>query len=118
MNIPGVNGYKTKTNHIMETEKILGIEAARRAIDDEIKYILESHSMVVDHRHIGLLADIMTYKGTVLGITRFGITKMKDSTLTMASFEKTADILFDSAILGRKEEIKGVSDCIILGDSM
>mmetsp|Transcript_31838 Transcript_31838/g.28885 ORF Transcript_31838/g.28885 Transcript_31838/m.28885 type:complete len:330 (+) Transcript_31838:900-1889(+) len=118
MTIPGVDGCKTKTNHIMETESVLGIEAARRAIDDEIKYILKSHSMVVDHRHIGLLADVMTYKGIVLGITRFGITKMKDSTLTMASFEKTADILFDSAILGRKEPVKGVSDSIILGDAM
>ena len=30
----------------------------------------------------------MTYKGEVLGITRFGIGKMKDSVLMLASFEK------------------------------
>ena len=36
-----------------------------------------------------LLADVMTYKGEVLGITRFGMAKMKDSVLMLASFEKT-----------------------------
>ena len=36
-----------------------------------------------------LLADVMTYKGEVLGITRFGMSKMKDSVLMLASFEKT-----------------------------
>jgi len=118
MNVPGIDGRHTKTNHIMETEKILGIEAARRSIADEISHLMREHGMTVDARHFGLLADIMTYKGVVLGITRFGITKMKDSTLTLASFEKTTDILFDSAVNARDENVLGVSDCIILGDAM
>ena len=42
--------------------------------------------MSVDARHNMLLADCMTYKGEVLGITRFGIAKMKDSVLMLASF--------------------------------
>ena len=33
----------------------------------------------------------------VLGITRFGIAKLKESVLMLASFEKTVDILFDGA---------------------
>jgi len=118
MNIPGIDGTKTQTNHIMETEKVLGIEAARASIAHEISHLMKEHSMTVDERHFGLLADIMTYKGIVLGITRFGITKMKDSTLTLASFERTTDILFDSAINARDENVLGVSDCIILGDAM
>jgi hypothetical protein len=40
-----------------------------------------------------LLADVMTYKGEVLGITRFGMAKMKDSVLMLASFEKTTGAL-------------------------
>jgi len=118
MNIPGVDGKGTKSNHIMEVEKVLGIEAARRTIVNEILYILINHSMVVDYRHIGMLADIMTYKGMILGITRFGITKMKDSTLTLASFEKTTDILYDAAIAARQEPINDVSEAIILGDNI
>lgn len=46
-------------------------------------------------------------QGEVLGITRFGIAKMKDSVLMLASFEKTTDHLFDAALHGRKDDING-----------
>lgn len=52
-----------------------------------------SDGLGVDPRHTGLLGDVMTYKGEVLGITRFGVSKMKDSVLMLASFEKTTDHL-------------------------
>lgn len=54
----------------------------------------------------------------VLGITRFGIAKMKDSVFMLASFEKTADHLFDAALHGTKDPINGVSECIIMGKPM
>lgn len=57
----------------------------------------------------------MCYKGEVLGIQRHGIAKMKQSVLMLASFEKTADLLFDAAVHGYSDEIKGVSECIIMG---
>ena len=43
---------------------------------------MHSHGMTIDRRHVMLLADLMTFKGEVLGITRFGIAKMKDSALS------------------------------------
>ena len=46
-------------------------------------------------------------QGEVLGITRFGIAKMKDSVLMLASFEKTTDHLFDAALHGRVDDING-----------
>jgi DNA-directed RNA polymerase III subunit RPC1 len=57
-------------------------------------------------------------QGEVLGITRFGIAKMKDSVLHTASFEKTADHLFDAAIHGRVDDVVGVSESIIMGIPM
>lgn len=54
-------------------------------------------------------------KGEVLGITRFGVAKMRESVLMLASFEKTTDHLFDAAVHGRKDKIVGVSECIIMG---
>ena len=90
---PGVNGLKTKTNHVMETAAVLGIEAARQTIYNEIQHTMQSHGMSIDPRHVMLLGDVMTYKGEVLGITRFGVQKMKDSVLMLASFEKTTDHL-------------------------
>ena len=41
-------------------------------------------------------------QGEVLGITRFGIAKMKESIFMLASFEKTTDHLFDAAMRGTK----------------
>ncbi|PNW84960.1 hypothetical protein CHLRE_03g165750v5 [Chlamydomonas reinhardtii] len=114
----GVAGTHTTTNHISEIEKFMGIEAARSAIMSEIKYTMSSHGMSIDDRHIMLLADCMSYKGEVLGITRFGIAKMKDSVLHTASFEKTADHLFDAAIHGRVDDVVGVSESIIMGIPM
>jgi len=77
----------------METAEVLGIEAARQTIYNEIQHTMRSHGMSIDPRHVMLLGDVMTYKGEVLGITRFGVQKMKDSVLMLASFEKTTDHL-------------------------
>lgn len=51
----------------------------------EIKMVMENHGMSVDYRHIMLLAAQMTHTGEVLGITRYGLSKMKQSVLNLAS---------------------------------
>merc|ERR1712150_61458 len=114
----GVLGNKTTSNNTLEVAFTLGIEAARKTIMNEIKYTMESHGMSIDIRHIMLLADLMTCRGEVLGITRHGLAKMKESVLMLASFEKTSDHLFDAAYYGQKDAIQGVSECIIMGIPM
>ncbi|CAB3985221.1 DNA-directed RNA polymerase III subunit RPC1-like [Paramuricea clavata] len=79
---------------------------------------MTNHGMSIDARHVMLLADLMSFKGEILGITRFGLAKMKESVLMLASFEKTADHLFDASFHGRKDSIDGVSECIIMGIPM
>jgi DNA-directed RNA polymerase III subunit RPC1 len=102
----------------MEAERSLGIEAARSCVIKEINDTMKAHGMSIDSRHSMLLADVMTYKGEVLGITRFGMAKMKESVLMLASFEKTTDHLFEAALRGRTDQIDGVSECIIMGVPM
>ena len=60
----------------------------------------------------------MCFRGEVLGITRFGVPKMKQSVLMLASFEKTSDHLYDAAVHSRTDAIAGVSECIITGVPM
>ena len=115
MGAPGVDGYHTTTNHIIEVEQTLGVEAARTQISSEISYIMHAYGIGIDSRHLLLLSDVMTFKGEVLGITRFGVSKMRESVLMLASFEKTTDHLFDAAVHGRTDTIVGVSECIIMG---
>ncbi|KAJ8514890.1 hypothetical protein ONZ45_g7635 [Pleurotus djamor] len=112
----GVIGEQTTSNHVIEVAQVLGIEAARRTIINEIQYTMKSHDMIIDPRHVMLLGDVMTYKGEVLGITRFGVAKMKDSVLMLASFEKTTDHLFDASAYGKNDSIAGVSESIIMGN--
>ncbi|KAI5307966.1 hypothetical protein KEM55_006924, partial [Ascosphaera atra] len=112
----GIVGTQTRTNNVMEAKDVLGIEAARSTIADEISLVMKD--MDIDPRHMQLLADVMTYKGEVLGITRFGLAKMRDSVLQLASFEKTADHLFDAGGQGRTDLVEGVSECIIVGKSV
>lgn len=58
--------------------------------------------MSVDRRHVAILSDLMTCRGEVLGITRFGLAKMKESVLMLASvsslfhFKLVCLLLFDS----------------------
>ncbi|GAA0140425.1 DNA-directed RNA polymerase [Lithospermum erythrorhizon] len=118
MGTEGIDGSKTISNNIQEVYRTLGIEVARRLIIDEIKKIVEAYGITIDIRHMMLLAEIMTYKGEILGITRFGMQKMKESVLMLASFEKTADHLFNASVNGRVDKIEGVSECIIMGIPM
>ncbi|KAM0688504.1 DNA-directed RNA polymerase III subunit C1 (rpo31) [Conglomerata obtusa] len=112
----GTEGIRTAvTNNILEILDVLGVEAAREAIIKEVLFTMEGHGITIDKKHVDLLADTMTAKGVVLGITRFGISKMKMSTLMLASFEQTSDHLFDAALKGKKDAVKGVSESIIVG---
>ena len=118
MGAHNVKGTTVVSNNIMEVVAVLGIEAARKTIIQEIQYTMQQHGMSIDDRHTMLLADCMTNRGEVLGITRFGIAKMKESVLMLASFEKTTDHLFDAALHGREDLITGVSESIIMGIPM
>ena len=115
MKTPGIDYSHCTTNNINEIEKTLGIEAARNVIIYEINYTFMGYSIQVDKRHLGLIADLMTFKGAIHGFQRFGMANMKDSVLLHSSFERTKDNLFDAAYLGKIDKLNGVSESIILG---
>ncbi|KAG5468533.1 hypothetical protein CUR178_01365 [Leishmania enriettii] len=115
MSLPYVDGVRTTCNHVAVVERTLGIEAARETIVKEITSILQAYSLNIDIRHIYLLADVMTSRGAVLGITRYGIQKMNNNVLTMASFERTTEHLYNAAMTEREDVNLSVSESIIIG---
>jgi len=115
LGVEGVSATETVTNHPIEADQVLGIEAARSTLIYQLFYTMHEHGVQPDMRHLMLLADIMTYKGKILGFTRTGIAEMKDSMLMLASFERTTDFIFDAAAYALKEQVAGVSERIILG---
>ena len=111
----GIDGSNTTSNNILEVENILGIEAGFQTIVNELQSVYGSHGLDVNHRHLMLMADVMTSTGKVLGFTRHGLGKVNDSVLAIASFEETMKHLFNAALAGEKNDIHGVSDSIIVG---
>ncbi|KAJ2162429.1 DNA-directed RNA polymerase III subunit C1 (rpo31) [Coemansia sp. RSA 552] len=118
MTTDGIDGRHTFSNHIMDNLKCLGIEAARAMTIRELDTIFDRYGITIDMRHLMLLGDLMAYKGEILGITRYGIAKMNDSVMMLASFEKTTDHLFDAAVFGKRDMMHGVSERIIIGQQM
>eukprot|EP00915_Cephaloidophora_sp_WS-2016_P004808 GHVH01006418.1.p1 GENE.GHVH01006418.1~~GHVH01006418.1.p1 ORF type:complete len:1719 (+),score=244.51 GHVH01006418.1:99-5255(+) len=115
MGTEGVDYKNVMSNHVMEIKSIFGIEAARRVIIDQIQLCMSAYGMEIDHRHMMLLGDVMTFRGEVLGISRHGIEKMRASTLMLASFEQTNEHLFEACIHEKYDAIEGVSESILLG---
>ena len=115
LGVKGVDPTKTITNSISEIESVLGIEAAREAIIREIKGVLDEQGLDVDIRHIMLVADIMTWTGRVRQVGRHGVTGEKESVLARAAFEVTVRHLYDAAARGELDELKGVTENVIVG---
>lgn len=113
--IEGVDFTRTTTNNIAEIADVLGIEAARNAIIEEMISTLNEQGLDVDARHITLIADAMTMDGEVKQIGRHGIAGHKASVLSRAAFEVTVDNLLDAAIHGETDELKGVTENVIVG---
>ncbi len=113
--IPGVEKKRTKSNDILEIERVLGIEAARGAIISEILDTLNEQGLRVDIRHIMLIASAMTVNGRVRAIGRHGISGEKSSVLARAAFEITVDNLLMAGVSGEYEELDGVVKNVIVG---
>jgi len=115
LKLPEVDAVRTMTNDIMEVNDVLGIEAGRTMIFNELFKTLDDNGILVDLRHLMLLADLMTFNGNIKGIVRTGITREKKSPFARAAFEETVKHLLDAAFKGERDELQGVVENIIVG---
>jgi len=111
----GVDTTRTRTNNISEIASVLGIEAARNAIIYEALSTLGEQGILVDVRHIMLVADMMCMDGEVKQIGRHGIAGEKESVLSRAAFEVTVNHLLDAAVANEIDELSGVTENVIVG---
>ena len=110
----GINTDKTTTNDIYEIERVLGVEAARQVIINEIQKVIGSQGLDIDIRHLKLVADAMTVDGEIRGMTRMGIISKKSSILAKASFETPIKHFVNATIKGSRDELLSVIENIIL----
>ena len=116
MNHPAVDGTKLYSTNVWDVYEVLGIEATRAILFNEINGLFES--VGVNYRHMCLLCDVMTRFGRLMSIDRYGINKNDIGTLAKASFEETEKILLKAALFGEVDPVTGVSANIMMGQAI
>ncbi len=118
LKVPEVDAARTTTNDITEIQNVLGIEAGRNAIMNEISKVLDAQGLRVDLRHIGLIADAMTSLGEIKSVGRHGLAGEKASVLARAAFEETAKHLLRACVKGEEDKLRGITENIIIGQTI
>ena len=113
MNHPLVDANRLYTTNIHDVMNILGIEAVRAILHNEIATLFEG--VGVNFRHLGILCDIITHTGKLMSIDRYGINKNDIGPLAKASFEETEKIVLKAALFGEVDPVTGVSANIMMG---
>ncbi|KAI8222976.1 DNA-directed RNA polymerase II subunit RPB1 [Colletotrichum sp. SAR 10_98] len=115
LSVDGVDSTRTYTNHLWQVVEVFGIEAARSALVRELTQVLAFDGSYVNHRHLALLCDVMTYRGTISAVTRHGINRADTGALMRCSFEETVEILLEAAAVGELDDCRGISENVMLG---
>ena len=106
---------RTKSNDINDIYKVLGIEAARNILIEEIKKVFDAYGIYINYRHISVLCDYITQKGILTPISRHGLKKAGFGPIRRATNEEAAQNLLEAAIFSEKDQLKGVSEQILVG---
>ncbi|KAK0631761.1 hypothetical protein B0T14DRAFT_419738 [Immersiella caudata] len=115
LTVDGVDVTRTYTNDLWQVVDVFGIEAARSALLFELTNVLSFDGSYVNHRHLALLVDVMTYRGSIAAVTRHGINRADTGALMRCSFEETVEILLEAAAVGELDDCRGVSENVMLG---
>jgi len=110
---PNIDATRTISNDIREIYDVLGVEAARNALYNELVNVTGEGSM--NYRHLSLLIDTMTFRGNLMSIDRHGINRNASSALSKSSFEESVDMLINASIFSEYDNTSGVSPQVMLG---
>ena len=113
MTFPGVDSTRTTSNDIHEIREVFGIEAARLVLFEEINEVFSTEK--VNYHHLAVLVDTMTFTGRIVPVSRFGMKKNETGVLAKSSFETTSKVMFDAAVWGEFDTMRGVSANIMFG---
>lgn len=106
-----VDEHRTRSNDLWEILEIFGVEATRQYLIDEFKLVMGG----INECHMSLVADRMTYDGTISSVTRYTMREDKSGPLGKASFEEAFPNFLWAGAIGQIEPACGVSAAIICG---
>lgn len=105
----------TVTNDIQEIYRVLGEEAARQSIFNELSEVIEFDSTYINYHHLSVLCDRMTCNDKLTSIFRHGINSDNIGPIAKASFEETPEMFLKAAKHAELDNMKGVSANVMCG---
>ena len=110
-----IDPYRTVTNDIQEIHKVLGVEAARQSIFNELSETIESEGTYINYHHLSVLCDRMTTNDGMTSIFRHGINNDNIGVIAKASFEETPEMFLRAAKHAELETMRGISANVMCG---
>jgi DNA-directed RNA polymerase II subunit RPB1 len=113
-----IDPVKTYSNDIAEIYDVLGIEATRQSIFNEMEEVMESSgSVYINYHHLSLLCDRMTCTKQLVAIFRTGILNDDIGPIAKATFEVQTDEFLKAARHGELDAMRGVSANVMCGQT-
>jgi DNA-directed RNA polymerase II subunit RPB1 len=110
-----IDPNRTYSNDIIEIFNVLGMEAARFAIYNELAEVLEFDGAYVNAHHMALLCDRMTFNFKMISIFRHGINNDDIGPIAKASFEETPEMFLKAARHAELDTMRGISANVMCG---
>ncbi len=110
-----IDSTRTYCNDIKEIFDVMGIEAARQAIYNELSEVMEFADVYVNYHHLSLLCDRMTSTQGMVSIFRSGILNDDIGPISKSTFEVHTEVLLSAARHGEFDHMRGVSAAVMTG---
>jgi DNA-directed RNA polymerase II subunit RPB1 len=118
LDVLGVNFIdttRTISNDIIEIYNVLGIEAARQAIYNELVEVVEFDGTYINYHNYSVLVDRMTFTHKLISIFRHGINNDNIGPIAKASFEETPEMFLKAARHAELDTLRGISANVMCG---
>jgi DNA-directed RNA polymerase II subunit RPB1 len=110
-----IDKTRTLSNDIVEIYNVLGIEAARQAIYNELVEVIEFDGTYINYHNYSVLVDRMTFTHKLISIFRHGINNDNIGPIAKASFEETPEMFLKAARHAELDTMRGISANIMCG---
>jgi DNA-directed RNA polymerase beta' subunit len=106
---------RTYSNDIREMYNVLGIEAARQNILNEIVDVMEASDAYVNYHHLSILCDRMTISKDLVPIYRSGILNDDTGPIAKSTYEMHTEMFLQASRHGEFDQMRGVSANVMCG---
>jgi len=110
-----IDSTRTYSNNIREIFDVLGIEAARQIIYNELIEVMEFADVYINYHHVSLLCDRMTMLENMVPIFRSGIFSDDIGPIAKATYEVHTEVFLDAARHAEIDHMRGVSANVMCG---